>query len=435
MRHPPTRLPVLAVSASLLTLTVATAADWSRFRGPNGTGVVTDTTIPVHFNKDGDGVLWKVALPGVGNSSPIVSKGKLFIQSASRDGAQRLLLCLDARSGATLWTQTVPGSKARTHPLNTLASSTPAADGERVYALFWDGTTTALMAYDYQGNRLWQQDLGPFRSEHGYGASPVVYDGRVYVNNDQDQVNPKTGEPLPGAEHDTALLAFDATSGKPLWRAERKGYRACYSAPLMRDTAGGGKELVAVNMISITGYNPVTGAVNWNWDWPWAEGAEKLRTVGSPAVWKDMVFAYGGNGGGNSRMVAVRLGGPGMPPKLVWEKNRGTFSYVPCLLVVGDRLFTVHDKTGIAGCFDAATGKEVWTKRLAGEFRSSPVLIDGKVYMPSEAGDVYVFPASDRYQQLARNPLGEGVRASPAVADGRLYIRGMDHLFCIGQTK
>jgi outer membrane protein assembly factor BamB len=422
----------LASTAALLAAVSLPAADWSQFRGPNATGVAADHGLPVHFG-EGDGILWKVSIPGAGNSSPIVSKGKLFIQSASADGRQRVLRCLDAATGKSLWTRTEAGSKAHTHNLNTLASSTPAADGERVYALFWSGSTVTLVAFDYEGGELSRNDLGPFRSEHGFGASPVVFDGRVYVNFDQDRVNARTGEEFPGAEHGTALFAFDAASGKQLWRAERVGYRACYSAPILRDMADGGKEIVAVNMIAVTGYNPVTGSVNWNWNWQWPEGAEKLRTVATPVVWKDIIYAQGGNGGGSSDIVAVRAGSPGKPPEVVWEKRKGSFSYCPCMLVVGDRLFTVHDKTGIAGCYEAATGKEVWTQHLAGEFRSSPVLIDGKVYLASDRGDVYVFPANGTFQLLARNSLGEGVTASPAVAEGRLYIRGKEHLFCIGK--
>ena len=296
-----------ATIAAATILSVAVASDWTQFRGPNATGVSTDSTIPVQF-KDGDGVLWKIAVPGLGNSSPIVSKGKLFIQSASNDGRQRMLLCLDAATGKTLWTQFLAGAKVRTHPLNTLASSTPAADGDHVFATIWDGVTVALIAFDYDSPKVWQRDLGPFQSEHGAGTSPVVFDGRVYVNFDQDRVNSKTGEDLPGAEHGTALLAFDAATGKRLWRAERVGYRACYSAPILRTTADGGKEIVAANMMAVTGYNPATGTVNWNWDWNWPPGAEKLRTVATPVVWKDVIFVQGGNGGGNSDIVALAPG-------------------------------------------------------------------------------------------------------------------------------
>jgi outer membrane protein assembly factor BamB len=418
MYHAPTRM--LAVTTLLLTLALAPAADWARFRGPNGTGVATDTTIPVRFN-DGDGVLWKIAIPGAGNSSPVVSKGKLFLQSASKDGAQRMLLCLDAATGKTLWTRSQPGARAKINKLNSLASSTPAADGDRVYDLVWDGGRQTLMAYDYDGSLQWKQDLGPFTAQHGAGTSPVEFGGRVYVNDDQDGP--------------AVLRAFDGKTGKPAWSAERKGHRACYSPPAVRDTAESGKELVVVSTTAITGYDPATGAVNWNWDWTWPEGSEMLRTVAAPVMWKDIVYAHGGNGGGNSRIVAVRAGGKGVEPKLVWEKNRGTFSYVPSMLVVGDRLFAVQDKTGIAGCFDAATGKETWTQRLGGEFYSSPVLIDGKVYLPKNNGDIFVFPAKPKYELLARNSVGESVLASPAVADGRLYIRGEQHLFCIGQSK
>ncbi len=423
----------LALAAPVLVFALA-AADWPQFRGPNAAGVSLETSIPVHF-QDGDGILWKVALPGFGNSSPIVSKAKLFIQSASADGRQRMLLCLDAATGKPLWTQTIAGSKAHTHDLNTLASSTPAADGERVFALFWDGATVILAAYDYAGAKLWQRDLGPFQSEHGAAGSPVVFDSRVYVNYDQDRVNSKTGEELPGTEHGTALLAFDAANGKPLWRAERVGYRACYSAPILRQSNDSGQEIIAVSTTAVTAYNPVTGKVNWNWDWPWPDGGEKLRTVATPVIWKDVVFAQGGNGAGSSDIVALRAGSAGSPPELVWEKRKGSFAYVPCMLVVGDSLFTVHDKTGVAGFYETTTGKEIWTQRLSGAFRSSPVLIDGKVYLASDHGDVYVFPAGRRYQLLARNGLGESVTASPAVADGRLYIRGKEHLFCIGQAK
>jgi outer membrane protein assembly factor BamB len=421
-----------AVIVGVVTTAVATAGDWAQFRGPNGTGVSHDTGIPVQF-REGDGILWKVPLAGAGNSSPIISKGKLFIQSASTDGRTRTLFCLDAASGKTLWAHDWPGAKVRTHNLNTLSSSTPVADGTHVYALVWDGNAVALASVDYEGVPLWQRDLGSFRSEHGFGASPVVFDGRVYVNFDQDLVNPKTGEEIPGAEHGTAMYAFDAATGKPLWRAERAGYRACYSAPIVRDLANGEKEIVAVNMIGASGYNPITGSVNWSWTWPWPDGAEKLRTVATPVLWKDLMYVQGGNGGGNSDIIGLRLGAESTQPRVAWEKTRGSFAYVPCMLVVGNRLFTVHDKTGTAGCYDAATGRPVWTHRLSGEFRSSPVLVEDRIYLANDRGDVYVFPAADRFELLARNPLGEGVTASPAVADGRLYYRGKEHLFCIGR--
>ncbi len=429
MNHAPTRRTLLAALTLLSTLAAATAADWPRFRGPNGTGTAADASIPVQFKED-DGILWKVALPGSGNSSPVVSHGKLFIQSASADGRERLLLCLDAASGKTLWSRSLPGATAPTHKKNTLASSTPAADGERVYALFWDGAAMTLAAFDFQGHPLWKQGLGPYQSQHGAGVSPVVYDGRVYVNYDQDFLDPK-GKEIPGAEHMTGLFAFDAQTGKLLWRQERKPFRACYSSPLIREAPNGSKELIVATTTAITGYDPKTGAVLWNWEPDWSY-RRPLRAVASPTVYDDMVFMQTGDGDGSNRIVAVKVPGPGGTPEMVWEKRKGT-AYVPTLLVHDGRLFLATDR-GLASCFDARTGAEIWKEeRLGGNITSSPVLIDGKVYVASEEGDVFVFPAATTFKLLAHNRLGEHIIATPAVADGRLYIRGDKHLFCIGK--
>src|SRR5262249_41249939 len=155
------------------------------FRGPNGTGIAADKDVPVRWTAE-EGVLWKVRVPGVGHSSPVVWGGRLFLQSASADGKERWLVCLAADTGKPPWTRAAPGTTARIHPLNSLASSTPAVDGERVYAVFWDGKDISLSAFDFQGKHLWKTDLGEFKGQHGVGMSPVVHDGRVFLNNDQD---------------------------------------------------------------------------------------------------------------------------------------------------------------------------------------------------------------------------------------------------------
>src|SRR5438270_599092 len=159
---------------------LAPASDWARFRGPNGAGISTEAGIPVSFG-EADILHWKVEIPGTGNSSPIVSKQRIFVQTANDDGSQRLLLCLDLAGGNTLWTRPAPGGRATTHPKNTLASSTAAADGTRVYMPFWDGRNLLVAAYDYEGTRLWSRDLGPFSSQHGAGHSPIVVSGKVIL--------------------------------------------------------------------------------------------------------------------------------------------------------------------------------------------------------------------------------------------------------------
>jgi outer membrane protein assembly factor BamB len=420
----------LFLIAGCAAVTSARADNWPRFRGPNGTGVANGQDLPVHFGEQ-SGILWKTPLPGLGNSSPVVWGDRLFLQTSSDDGRERSLLCLSVADGKILWSRSVPGRRAAKHPKNTYASSTPATDGERVYACFWDGKDVLLAAYDFDGKKLWDRNLGPFRSQHGVGASPIVYRDKVIFANDQD-ARKKDGEPV--SEYASTLLALSGRDGSIVWQVPRLSYRACYSAPFLRKVAGAPPELVLVSTTEVTGYDPETGAKNWSWHWKFATKMP-LRMTGSPAYHESTLFAISGDGNGDRQMAAVRLDGTGTQtkPQLRWE-NRKNFPYVPSLLAHGDYVFFVND-LGIAGCFAAKTGKRVWFERLKGarSFIASPVLVDGKIYAASEDGDVFVLAAEPTFKLLARNPLGEPVSASPAVADRRLFIRGEHHLFCIGK--
>jgi outer membrane protein assembly factor BamB len=393
------------------------AADWPRFRGPNGTGISTDKNIPIQWSPEND-VLWKTRIPGIGNSSPIVWGNRVFLQSASADGKERRLLCLNLADGGILWSVAVPGSHSRTHERNTLASSTPATDGERVYAVFWDGEELTLCAYDFQGQLLWKRGLGAHKSQHGAGISPTVYRGKVFLANDQD-----------GA---SMVVALDAKSGNPVWEAPRRPFRACYSTPFLLEKAGQEPGLIVASTAGVTSYQPETGQRQWDWSWPFSGMA--LRTVASPIFSQGLIFANSGDGKGDRATIALRLEDTeaGPKPTLAWEKKREV-PYVPCMLAWGDHLYYVFDK-GFAGCCSAKTGERIWYERLGGEVTASPVLIDGKVYAINEQGTVFVFAASPTFQLLAKNAVGEWVRASPAVADNRLLIRGEKHLFCIGKA-
>jgi outer membrane protein assembly factor BamB len=410
---------ILVLGVLLAAAATAGADNWPRFRGPNGTGVAADKVVPVKWGA-GD-VLWKVELPGVGHSSPVVWGDRLFLQTSGAKGNGRSLLCLDAGTGKQLWARAAPGgTAARIHrAFNTLASSTPATDGERVYAVFWDGKDVSLSAYDMKGEVLWKRDLGAYISQHGPGMSPMVYAGKVFVNNDQDG--------------SAALLAFDARTGAPAWKAERKAFRACYSTPMVRQKAGGGDELIVVSTAGITAYDPKSGAENWAYDWTFT--GMPLRTVGSPVEAAGLIFVASGDGSGARHFIAVEPpGNNGGRPKLAWSSVGRSFPYVPTPLARAGHIYLIDDN-GSFLCHDAKTGDEVWkSPPLRVRFFASPVLIDGKIYAPSEKGDVYVFEAAPTYKLLAKNSLGEPVFASPAVANGRLYVRGKQHLFCVGRA-
>jgi outer membrane protein assembly factor BamB len=397
------------------------AGDWPRFRGPNGAGIAADKDVPVKWNEDN--VLWKTAIPGIGHSSPIVCRGQVFLQSASEDAKEHWLISLDAATGKILWKTPSSGRSARKHPLNSFASSTPASDGQRVYDVSWDGKDIHLGAFDFKdGKPIWEKNLGGFKSQHGVGHSPMLIDGKVILANDQD-----------GSSH---LLAVDAKSGAKVWQVERKPFRTCYSTPILRDRPDGGKELIVASTAGISGYNPADGKVNW-W-YTWSFRSMPLRTVASPILTKDLVIATSGDGSGVRDTIAVKLGVEGdvTADNLAWENRKNEpFSYVPCLLARGDYLFSVHDK-GKASCHLASSGEEVWNERLdAAGFTASPVLVDGKIYTVANNGSVYVYEAAAQFKLLAKNTVGEQVSSSPAVADNRLFIRGEEHLFCIGKPS
>jgi outer membrane protein assembly factor BamB len=415
---------ILSALCGLLTCAIAGAADWPRFRGPNGTGVSADKDVPIQWSEK-EGILWKTPIPGHGNSSPIVWGDRLFIQSAADDGSQRWLFCLNAVSGEILWKQAAPGKSAHTHDKNTLASSTPATDGERVYCVFWDGKDLLLSAYDFKGDRVWNRDLGSFASEHGAGVSPIVYDGKIFLADDQGE---KIDKPLP-----CAVMAFNAKDGTDVWKAPRPSFRACYSTPFILGDEKSKAELIVASTAGVTSYNPADGSENWNYVWTFSD--HPLRTVASPILAGGLVIANAGEGGKGRNLVALRPGGKGDVTKtnLAWQDER-SYSYVPTLLASGDHLYCVNDD-GFASCHVAKTGEEVWTKRLNGKVTASPVLIDGKIYAINEDGDAYVFPASPKeYRLLATSSLGERVFSTPAVSNNRLYIRGKDNLICIGKS-
>jgi outer membrane protein assembly factor BamB len=408
----------LAVALIAAGSAAASAADWPRFRGPNGTGTAPDTNFPVKFSAS-EHLLWKAAIPGSGASSPIVSAGKVFVQSASPDGRERFLICLDAKDGKEAWRRAIPGGAAKTHKKNTLASSTPAADGRSVYAVFWDGESITVHAFDFAGKPLWNRSLGGFKSQHGAGESPVVHGGKVFVNHDQD-----------GAAR---LVALDAATGAVAWEQTRKPYRACYSTPFLHKRADGTEELIVASTAGIAGHDPAGGRQNWVWNWDWSDGGRPLRTVGSPVAAEGLIFLSSGDGAGDRAMVAIKADGAAgdvSASAKVWG-NTKSVPYVPSMLASGPHLFFVNDR-GIAACHVAKTGEQLWAERLGGNVSASPILAEGRIYAATEEGDVYVFEAAGKYKLLARNSIGEPLFATPAASDGRLYVRGSKHLFCFG---
>ncbi len=252
---------------------------------------------------------------------------------------------------------------------------------------FWDGKNVFVAAYNFKGDPLWNKPMGHFSSQHGAGASPILYRDKVIFYNDMDKDDFKTKQPVPNP---AILYALNKKTGEVVWEMPREAFRACYAAPFILDEGKSAPELIVTSTTSIVSYNPEDGTPNWTWRWKFK--GMPLRTIGATLYQDGMLFACSGDGGGDRLMNAITLGGNGKnaQPTLAWS-NPKDFPYVPCLLGRGDHVYFVND-SGFAGCYVAKTGKRAWFERLPGAtFTASPVLVGDKIYAPSEEGEVYVF--------------------------------------------
>lgn len=423
----PTPLRAVRFGALLLLVSgLASAGNWDRFRGPNGNGDGGNAALPETFTKDN--IIWKVALPGNNHGSPVVWGDKLFVQTAPEDASSRDLVCFNALTGQKLWSQGTKAKKTHAHKDGSMASSTPTVDAERVYTIFWDGENLLAHAYTHDGKEVWKKNLGGYVNEHSFGGSPVLFDGKLYFNNDQgNQDSMKNGTSPASA------MALDAKTGDKVWEAKRTGFRCCMAPPVFNERSDGKKEAIFSSTAGVTGYDAATGKELWTY--PWKFQANALRTIGTPILAGGLVIAYAGEGGMGRSCLALKLNGSGDITKtgLAWELRKDT-PYVPTMLAKGEHLFVTDDK-GFGRCLEVATGKEVWSNRLlqTGGFYASPVLVGDRVYAISRDGKIFVFKASTTYTPVSNFDLGEAVSASPAVANDRLYVRTAGSLIALGK--
>ncbi len=382
---------------------------WPHWRGPTGQGLAEGKGYPDTWS-DKENVVWKVQVPGRGNSSPIVWGDRIFLTTARDDGNQISVLSYRRSDGKLLWESKIPGRKpARVYWKNSHASGTPATDGKRVYASFGN---QGLVAVDFQGKMIWQQNLGDIENYHGSAGSPVLYQDRVFIYEDQRR----------GA----FVAAFDKLTGKEIWKTERKAGVGWGTPIVIR--AGDHDELIVSSQQRVTAYNPDSGKALWHCAGNLAE------VIPTPVVGQGLVFCVSGRAGPT---LAIRPGGTGdvTETHLVWKQSKGA-SFVPSPLLYGDLLYQVNDMVSVATCYQAATGKVLWQGRL-GEpksegFSSSPVGVDGKVFFTNDAGETFVLKAGAKFELLQVNRLDAPTLASPALVDGRWYFRTDRQLMAIG---
>jgi outer membrane protein assembly factor BamB len=403
------KLILVVIPALAMCPRTSEAENWPRFRGENGGGLSSQSGIPATWT-DSD-YAWKVELPTVGHSAPIVWNKSLFVTSATEGGGERFLHCFDADSGEQRWQGSLRLGESKKHLKNSWASSTPTTDGKCVYALFADNEKLIAGAWDFDGQRVWTKDLGSYESEHGLGASPIVQDGLLIIPN--DQVGP------------SSLIALNPENGDVVWHSERPAGKTGYSTPVIAKGTGSELQIICITEASgITSNDLHTGKLNWQ--------TEKLpmRTVASPIVADGLVFATCGEGGNGKYFTAVRTDLDSEPGSRVVFERKTMLPYVPCLVAKDGLLFLWGDK-GILVCLELASGKEVWSERIDGAFSGSPICIEDRLYCVTETGEVVVLNAGRAFKELGRTPLGDDCHATPAVANGHLYLRTFHHLFAI----
>jgi len=412
------RLALLSVVTTFALGTNSVSAEnWSRFRGDNGVGISDQKGIPTSWS-DGN-YKWNIELPGVGHAAPIIWGDNLFVTAATDRGFIRRLLCLNPATGKEKWTREIPMSDSHKHSKSSWASSTPVTDGKLVYVAFADIERYLVSAYDFDGNLTWRRSLGEYESQHNLGVSLFLFDGMLICPNDQ--------------KGPSRVVALDAATGKTRWSTVRDHRKTSYATPIVVPDKDGKPQLICVSgNMGITSLNPYTGVMNWQGQ------SFPLRTVASPVYGNGLLIASCGQGGRwGVQQMAVSLNGDldeDGRAKIVWERKK-IIPYVPTPVVYEGHLYEWSDE-GICACVDLDTGKDIWVKRLGGNYSGSPICIDGKLYCIAEDGEVVVIAASPEFKELGRTQLGDPSHSTPAVANGRLFLRSFHRLACLeAQSK
>ncbi len=405
------RLLAFAVCWAAASSTMS-AQDWSRFRGPNGAGISSAKTVPTKWTeKDFN---WKLDLPGTGHSSPVAWGDRVFLTSTGDLDGGLYVLCVGAESGRIMWRRDLPLAPFKKHKLNSLAAATPAVDRDRLYVVRTEPERYLVTALTHEGKTVWERDLGPFVTENGCGPSPIVYQDKVIIGNEQD-----------GPSFITAL---DVATGKTVWQTPRTSAKSAYSTPCVFEPKGGRPALIFNSQAhGIYGVEPDTGKILWEYD-----KAFDKRSVSSPVVAGEIIFGSCGSGGGGNFVTAIRAGDPSRArkPELAYQLKTSA-PYVPTSVAVEDLVWLWSD-AGIVTCLHAPTGELRYQERVGGNFFGSPVWVDGRLFAISTSGEVVVLEASEKFKVLERHPLNELCHTTPAVAGGRMFIRTERRLFSIG---
>jgi outer membrane protein assembly factor BamB len=441
------RLYAGVLVVALLATTTLSAQHWPSFRGTNASGVADGAaTVTTWDAKTGQNILWKTPVAGVAVSSPIVWGDRVFVSTAvgsdpnagirtglygdvepAKDDSRHTwkVVALDKRSGKVLWERIAHEGmpKTRRHPKSSQATATPVTDGRRVIVSFG---SEGLYAYDLDGTLLWKRDLGVLNAgwfydpdyEWGIGSSPIIWKDLVIVQCD--------------IQKNSFIAAFDVATGEPRWRTPREEIPS-WSTPAIFEHDGK-TELITQATTFIRGYDPSNGKELWR-----LAGNSEI-TIPTPIVGPGFVVVTNGYRGVQP-IFAIKPGAAGditlkgeetVNASIAWSSKRGG-PYIPTPVIYRDQLYVLQI-AGILAAYNVKTGERIYQERIGGggSFSASPVAADGKIYLASEDGDMFVVKAGPKFELLSSNPVGEVIMATPAISNGVIFVRGLKHVFAIG---
>ncbi len=403
-------LGVLALAALVSASAPARAAagDWPRFRGPTGCGITDEKGLPIQWGgAANENVLWKTPLAKSHNpwSSPVIVGDRLFLTAAGMENREQHVLCFSKRDGKPLWdTPVPPGPWTGAEPKGGLGGPTPVTDGKHVWAVFG---TAVVACLDMEGKIVWRKDLPGQNFDVTVGASPILYEDTLLYIADQ---NKKT----------SSLIAYDKATGDVRWEQKRPDVVFAHSTPLLISVTGRVQLIVSAS-VALQGIDPADGKMLW-----WCKGNGETA---SPVYGGSLVYMDSGRGGGG---MAVDPAGQGdvTATHLKWKSDAAQ-SDLSSPVIVGGHVYRLSGHNLV--CMDLATGGEVYSRALAGasEWASPIVTPEGRIYCAT-AGKSYVIQAGPDGKIVATSDLGDPNHASPAVSEGRIYLRGMRFLYCIG---
>jgi len=403
-------VPILIFLAGLFASNTP-AENWPGWRGPARTGVTDDSGAPAIWSAT-ENVLWKVPVPGTGTANPVVWDDRVFLTASDgRDQGELHVICFDRDTGRERWHRRLWGTAPTLfYPKSGMAGPSPVTDGKCLWAAFGTGD---VFCFDMEGGLVWQRALsdeyGVFENRFGAASSPLLFEDALIHQCDHY-----------GASY---VIALDQKTGANRWKADRPEVWLSWSSPQLVPI-GDRFELVLCGSEKLDGYDPRTGKRLWT-----VRGLAR-ECVPTPVVSDGFLISVTGP---NGTHLAVKPGGTGdvTESHVAWRSDRGT-SFVPSGIAVGGRYYVADDK-GVATCFDSARGTILWRKRFGGRFTASPVSAGGRLYFTDESGSTLVLDATQpEYQELSRNDIGEEVYASPAISQGRFFLRTAKGLVCIG---